>query len=168
MITFAELCDVFWSEHDPCRASWSSQYESILFYADEQQRETAEQSAARVAEKLGKPVRTSLRALERFYRAEDYHQKYALRRNRELTQALMAIYPGEVAFAESTAAAKVNAHLDGHLTLEALRRELAALGLRAVGERRLEGVERAPHAQPPEPPRNMKNTAPQMHSPAHR
>lgn len=143
VVSFAKLLDVFWAEHDPCAGSWSTQYKTILFYADDGQRRVAESSAAKVAKRLGRPVRTELRKLERFFLAEDYHQKYALRRHRKLTADLKKLFPTETAFVDSTAAARVNAHLDGHLSLAELRSELAKLGLRAVGTRQLEGVERA-------------------------
>lgn len=141
-ISFEQLLDVFWEEHDPCARSWSKQYQAILFYGDETQRRVAEASAAKVADRLGRAVRTELRQLDRFYLAEDYHQKYALRRQRKLTADLRKLYPGEQAFVNSTAAARVNAHLDGHMSFEALRAELAKFGLRAIGVGRLEGVER--------------------------
>jgi peptide-methionine (S)-S-oxide reductase len=144
VVSFARLLDVFWSMHDPCRAAWSTQYAAILFYHDDEQRRDAEQSVRAVEARTQRPVQTELRKLDRFYLAEDYHQKYALRRNRKLVTDLLAIFPDEAALVESTAAARINAHLDGHLSLADLRAELERLGLRAVGEERLTGVERAP------------------------
>lgn len=142
-ISFAELLEVFWGEHNPCAKGWSVQYQSILFYDGEAQRVVAEKSARELSKSLGRPVLTGLRPTGSFYRAEDYHQKYTLRRRHELVADLRALYPSERAFQDATAVAKVHAYVDGHLGLAALRRELAALGLRAVGERRLEGIERA-------------------------
>lgn len=146
VISFAQLLDVFWEEHNPCAQSWSTQYKAILFYKGDAQRRVAEESARKLAADSGRPVHTELRQLDRFYLAEDYHQKYALRAHRKLTADLKKLYPSEAALVNSTAAARVNAHLDGHLTLEAVRAELAKLGLRAIGTRQLDGIERAPAA----------------------
>lgn len=143
VISFAQLLEVFWDVHAPCSGQWSTQYKAILFHHDDAQKQVAETSRKRLQERLGKPITTELKRLDRFYVAEDYHQKYGLRRNRILTADLMAIYKSEKAFADSTAATKVNAHLAGHLSYAELRDELAALGLRAVGARRLERIERA-------------------------
>ena len=142
-ISFDELLAIFWSEHNPCARPWSTQYKAILFFEGEAQREAAEKSLAKLEKSLSTPVRTELLAVGTFYRAEAYHQKYTLRRHDALMADLRELYPSERAFQDATAVAKVHAHIDRHLDLQALRRELAGLGLRVVGEQSLEGIERA-------------------------
>jgi len=143
VISFEKLLDVFWESHNPCAASWSKQYQTILFYSGSAQKKVAEKSRDAMAQKLDQHVRTELRPLRHFYLAEDYHQKWSLRRNRALTTDLMKIYPGKGEFVKSTAAARVNAYLAGYLEYPQLRTALAKLGLRALGDRKLEHIERA-------------------------
>lgn len=148
-ISFRDLLAAFWDEHDPCRAAWSRQYAAILFYHGDAQREAALASVAKLQERLGRPVRTELRALDRFYRAEDYHQKYSLRRHRALTAELRRLFSTEREFVDATAVAKVHAWVDGHLSYEALVRELEAVGWRAVGQgAKLERIERIEQIEP--------------------
>lgn len=64
-----------------------------------------------------------------FTRAEGYHQKYRLRQERDLVRELSAIYPKETDFTDSTAAARINAYLDGYGTLDELQEELPGFGL---------------------------------------
>lgn len=48
-----------------------------------------------------------------FTRAEDYHQKYRLRRDPVLMKAFRELFPEERSFVDSTAAARVNGFLAG-------------------------------------------------------
>jgi len=48
-----------------------------------------------------------------FTRAEDYHQKYRLRRDPVLMKAFRELFPEERSFIDSTAAARVNGFLAG-------------------------------------------------------
>jgi peptide-methionine (S)-S-oxide reductase len=82
-ITYQSLLDLFWQSHDPTQ-SRPRQYRSIIFYHDADQQRLAEITRDRQAAQLGRPILTEIRALQRFYRAEDYHQKYYLRRERDL------------------------------------------------------------------------------------
>lgn len=112
-VTYAELLDVFWRSHNPAARPWSCQYASAVFFADEDQKRVAEASRDRFEAIIGRPILTEIRPLERFFRAEDYHQKYRLRAHRPLAAELHAYYPGEREFVDSTASARVNGFLDG-------------------------------------------------------
>jgi peptide-methionine (S)-S-oxide reductase len=82
-ITFDELLEVFWQVHDPTTlnrqgADVGTQYRSVVFYHDEQQKARVEKYKAAL-DKSGawdKPVVTTLEKFELFYPAEDYHQNY--------------------------------------------------------------------------------------------
>lgn len=81
IISYQKLLEVFWRNIDPLTSNRQfcdagSQYRSGVFYHDEQQRELAEQSKAKVAETLDQPIVTELVAAGAFYPAEDYHQDY--------------------------------------------------------------------------------------------
>jgi peptide-methionine (S)-S-oxide reductase len=69
--------------------------------------------------------------------AEDYHQKFYLRQNRELEQELTAIYPDLADFTNSTAATKLNAYLGGRGTRKKLDKEIDDFGLSADGKKKL-------------------------------
>jgi peptide methionine sulfoxide reductase msrA/msrB len=82
-VTYTELLDFFWRHIDPTDAGGQfvdrgSQYESAIFYHDEEQRKLAEKSREALQKSgiFNEPVVTEIRKLERFYPAEDYHQDY--------------------------------------------------------------------------------------------
>ena len=128
-ITYTELLDVFWSSHSPTARSWSQQYASLVFYHDEEQKRLAEESRDRLAAELGRPIYTEIVPFDRFYLAEDYHQKYQLRSVKAILSEYQAIYPDPGDFVNSTAVARVNGHLGGHGTLAQLEAEIDDLGL---------------------------------------
>jgi peptide-methionine (S)-S-oxide reductase len=83
-ISYGALLDTFWKIHDPTQLNRQgpdvgSQYRSAIFTHSAEQ--TAEARASLEAEqaKLGKPIATQIVAAPTFFRAEDYHQKYAER-----------------------------------------------------------------------------------------
>ena len=82
-ITFDELLEVFWKTHDPTTLNRQgpdvgTQYRSVIFYHNEQQRAIAE----RYKEQLNKsgdfksPIVTEIVPLREFFPAEDYHHNY--------------------------------------------------------------------------------------------
>jgi peptide-methionine (S)-S-oxide reductase len=82
-VTFAQLVEVFWQIHDPTTLNrqgpdFGTQYRSVIFYSDEDERKAAEESKRRLDEtgKLGRPVVTQIAPAAEFYRAEEYHQRY--------------------------------------------------------------------------------------------
>jgi peptide methionine sulfoxide reductase msrA/msrB len=82
-ISFAQLLEVFWKTHDPTTlnrqgADVGTQYRSVVFYQNEQQKKVAEELKQKLnaAEAFAHPVVTEISPLEKFYPAEDYHQNY--------------------------------------------------------------------------------------------
>lgn len=82
-VSLRDLLEVFFVVHDPTTrnrqgADVGTQYRSIILYGDEAQKRTAEAVLREIAaEKLWTdPIVTELKPLERFYRAEEYHQDY--------------------------------------------------------------------------------------------
>ena len=131
--SYADLLDVFWASHRPTSPAFSRQYASIIFTHDDEQQSAAEESKRAIESRIGR-VYTDIVPLERFYLAEDYHQKYRLRNSGRLYREFRAVYPEAADFRESTAAARVNGYLDGWGTREALEAEIASYGLSAEGE----------------------------------
>jgi peptide-methionine (S)-S-oxide reductase len=82
-ISFKEILEVFFTIHDPTTpnrqgADIGTQYRSAIFYHTPEQRAVAEQVIREIeaAEIWDDPIVTEVAPLDRFYRAEDYHQEY--------------------------------------------------------------------------------------------
>jgi len=80
-ISYDDILDIFWAIHDPTTPGRQgndvgSQYRSIIFYANDEQRRQAERSKAKAAKLWPDPITTELQPLETFYPAEAYHQNY--------------------------------------------------------------------------------------------
>jgi len=83
VISYKEILEVFFTTHDPTTlnrqgADAGTQYRSVIFYHDEEQRAIAEQVIREVeaAKIWGAPIVTEVSPLPPFYEAEDYHQDY--------------------------------------------------------------------------------------------
>ncbi|MDX9859190.1 MAG: peptide-methionine (S)-S-oxide reductase MsrA [candidate division Zixibacteria bacterium] len=86
-VSYERLLEVFWSEHDPTQVNRQGpdigeQYRSVVFYLNDDQRETAEMSKKALDEsgRYARPIATSIEAASTFYRAEEYHQRYLEKR----------------------------------------------------------------------------------------
>jgi peptide-methionine (S)-S-oxide reductase len=82
-IGYDRLLEEFWTLHDPTTPNRQgpdvgSQYRSAIFYHSEDQRAQAEASKARedAGGKHRRAVVTEIVPAQRFYPAEDYHQRY--------------------------------------------------------------------------------------------
>ena len=102
---------------------------SAVFYHNEEQKRLALATRDREAARRGSPVTTQILPATEFWLAEDYHQKYMLRRRSNLMREFQAMYPDEKDFVSSTAAARVNGYLGGNGSAAALEKELPSLGL---------------------------------------
>ncbi len=95
-VPYEQLLAVFWAEHDPTQRNRQgpdvgSQYRSAIFTHDDVQRAAAEASRARVAERLGRPVATTIEDAPPFWEAEDYHQQYLEKRGLASCTARLAV-----------------------------------------------------------------------------
>jgi methionine-S-sulfoxide reductase len=84
-VPYEQLLAVFWAEHDPTQVNRQgpdvgSQYRSVIFVEDDEQRAAAEASRARLQERVGRPVATPIEDAPPFWEAEDYHQQYLEKR----------------------------------------------------------------------------------------
>lgn len=83
IISFDELLEVFWKTHDPTTLNRQgndvgTQYRSVIFYHNEEQKELAEKYKAEL-DKSGAwddPIVTEISPFTNFYVAEEYHQDY--------------------------------------------------------------------------------------------
>lgn len=83
MISFEDLLYVFWRTHDPTTlnrqgADVGTQYRSAIFFDSEEQKEIAERSKAKTdaSDLWPEPIVTEISQLDKFYKAEEYHQDY--------------------------------------------------------------------------------------------
>lgn len=82
-ISYQQLLSIFWEIHDPTTRNRQgndigTQYRSVIFYANDEQRNEAEESK-KLLNKSGKysdPIITEIEPLGTFYTAEKYHQNY--------------------------------------------------------------------------------------------
>ncbi len=136
-ISYKQLLDVFWSSHSPVYEPWSRQYMSIVFYHSEEQKRLAQETKESEEARLGRDIFTEIIPFSEFYLAEDYHQKYYLRRESVLTEEFRAIYPAIEDLIASTAVTRVNGYVGGYGELATLEEELSSLGLSEAGRKRL-------------------------------
>jgi peptide-methionine (S)-S-oxide reductase len=145
VISYEKLLEVFWSSTNSCEASGSRQYMSAIFTHNQTQRQLALAARERAAARLGRKVAVPVLPLDKFYLAEDYHQKWYLRQRPALYRELRAIYPDLRDFMRSTAAARINGFLGGFGSPETLTKELSSYGLSEQAAKLLrDEVQRAP------------------------
>lgn len=80
-ISYEELLEVFFLTHDPTTLNRQgndvgTQYRSVVFYHDEQQKAAAERIRTEAQVHWKKPIVTEISQLTNFYEAENYHQDY--------------------------------------------------------------------------------------------
>jgi methionine-S-sulfoxide reductase len=136
-VSYEQLLDFFWKAHNPTSRSWSRQYRAALFFHNEEQKRSAEESRDREAARIKGKIQTEILPAAEFHPAEDYHQKYYLRLNSVLSAEFRQMFPLEKDFVNSTAAARVNGYIGGYGTITALKEELDQLGLSEEGRKRL-------------------------------
>ncbi len=99
-ITFDELLEVFWQVHDPTTlnrqgADVGTQYRSVIFYHNEDQRRKAEHYKAELNKSgaFKDPVVTEIAPATKFYSAEAYHQEYYANNKNKNPYCAMVIRP---------------------------------------------------------------------------
>ena len=82
-VSYAQLLDAFFAMHNPTTLDrqgpdFGSQYRSAVFFHDEGQQAAAEGKIIEINEsgKWRNPVVTQVTGAEKFWRAEEYHQRY--------------------------------------------------------------------------------------------
>jgi len=81
-VSYERLLDIFWLNHDPTTANRQgpdvgTQYRSVIFTFDDQQKDLAEKSKAQWQKKFRRPITTQIVPASTFWRAEEYHQRYS-------------------------------------------------------------------------------------------
>lgn len=81
IISYEKLLEIFWKIHDPTTPNRQgldigSQYRSVIFYHNMEQKAVAETSKKQAQERYREKIVTSIEPVQTFYLAEEYHQKY--------------------------------------------------------------------------------------------
>ncbi len=83
IIAYEDLLNVFFASHDPTTLNRQgndvgTQYRSVIYAADENQEKAAREYIAKLETQkvFSSPILTEVKTLEKFFRAEDYHQNF--------------------------------------------------------------------------------------------
>jgi peptide-methionine (S)-S-oxide reductase len=125
--TYDDLLDIFWDHHNWAFSPPKRQYRPVVLARDEEQFAAAQNRKEAIAERTGQTVETAIERLDRFWRAEPYHQKYELRSIPVVADELEASHGSD--FVDTTIAARLNALVAGHGTADQHRQWLAAVEL---------------------------------------
>ena len=113
VISYRQLLEVFFSTHDPTTkdrqgADVGTQYRSIIFYHDDDQRRIAQDMMAEIEREdiFGAPLVTEVEPASRFWPAEEYHRDY-YRRNPGAGYCAAVIAPKLAKFRKSFEALRV-------------------------------------------------------------
>ena len=84
-VSYDDLLDVFWSNHNPTTLNRQgpdigTQYRSVIFYHSPEQKAAAEKSKIDMSSRLNRPIVTQIGPAAKFWRAEEYHQRYLEKR----------------------------------------------------------------------------------------
>jgi peptide-methionine (S)-S-oxide reductase len=84
-VSYEELLDTFFELHDPTQLNRQGpdvgdQYRSVVFTHSAEQEQAARAARERAQERLDRPVVTAIEPASEFWRAEEYHQQYLVKR----------------------------------------------------------------------------------------
>ena len=89
LISYEDLLDIFWKIHNPTTLNSQgpdigTQYRSVVFFHNQDQRQHAFEMRQQLTDKgtFKAPIITIIEAADRYYIAEDYHQKYLSKRGK--------------------------------------------------------------------------------------
>ena len=81
VVSFATLVDVYFASQNPTQVNGQgpdhgSQYRSIIFYQNEEQKQIILKKKEALAKKLNAKIAAEVYPFQKFWKAEDYHQNY--------------------------------------------------------------------------------------------
>ncbi len=84
IVSFATLVDVYFGSQNPTQLNGQgpdrgSQYRSIIFYQNEEQKKIIEEKKEILSEKLNKKIAAEILPFQKFWKGEGYHQDYEKR-----------------------------------------------------------------------------------------
>ena len=136
-VSYRRLLEVFWNSHNPTIPKKSSQYQSLILYHNKEQEEIARKSKIQHQTERTSEIQTKIKELNKYYLAEDYHQKYNLKDEGGLIIGeFKDMYP-ESNLVNSTAAAKVNGYIVGYGNRDKLEESISDFGLTSETQEKL-------------------------------
>jgi peptide-methionine (S)-S-oxide reductase len=80
-VSYEKLVEVFFANHNPTTLNRQgpdvgTQYRSAIFFHSPEQEQVARKKIAALAGKFKRPIVTTVEPAAKFWRAEDYHQRY--------------------------------------------------------------------------------------------
>ena len=86
-VSYEKLLTIYWHNIDPTQVNGQfvdegSQYRTVVFYHSDEQKRIAEASKQALASsgRFDKPIATTIEPASTFYPAEEYHQKYYMKK----------------------------------------------------------------------------------------
>ena len=82
VVSYEELLTAFWGSHDPTSMNRQgpdvgTQYRSVVFFHNEEQEKAAKATKEKLQDRFGeKKIVTEISPAPKFWKAEEYHQKY--------------------------------------------------------------------------------------------
>lgn len=81
VVSFETLVDVYFASQDPTQVNGQgpdrgSQYRSIIFYQNDDQKKIIEEKKATLAKELNKKIAAEVYPFQKFWVGEDFHQNY--------------------------------------------------------------------------------------------
>lgn len=128
VISYQELLELFFAQHDPYSPAHSRQYASLILYQNKNQKEIALALKQKLETETENQIITKIKKLDKFYLAENYHQKYRLQQRQQFKQNYLAKLSIKE-FINSPAVAKVNGYLAAEGKKDNIIKNLGKLGL---------------------------------------
>ncbi|AZN41868.1 peptide-methionine (S)-S-oxide reductase [Paenibacillus albus] len=126
ILSLENVLDIFWSNHNPVNINdyKGRQYQSLILYRDQNQLDVIQKVMKKREEQgKGKPD-TELASFNRFYPAEDRHQKYYLKRYPSAIEELSKLFPSPQELTNATLAARLNGLAKGYTNLRTILDEI--------------------------------------------
>ena len=81
IISFSQLVDVYFGSQNPTQVNGQgpdrgSQYRSIVFYQNDEEKQLVEEKKAALAKELNAEIAAEVLPFQKFWKGEDYHQDY--------------------------------------------------------------------------------------------
>ena len=104
-ISYGQLLDIFWRNINPTQANGQFadiglSYQAAIYFGNNEEKKSAENSKEELvnSKKFDKPIVTEILPAQKFYAAEEYHQKYYLKNHDDYYR--YKVGSGRVAFLE--------------------------------------------------------------------
>jgi len=136
VISYRELVEIFFDSHNPYNQAYSRQYASLILYNNSEQQQIAEAVKEDLEAESGREIKTEIKELDRFYLAEDYHQKFRLQQQVAFREHYLDQMTMEE-FINSPAVTKVSGYITGNGERDNIIKNIGELGLTTELQERL-------------------------------